>query len=281
MKLIEKMLAQYNAENSEALIHALREIMQKIAVAGLYRGGFFRYAAFYGGSCLRLFHGLDRYSEDLDFTLLRADGAFSLENYFQNIAQEFTSLGIDVTIQKRKKSVESPVESAFLKSNTIIHTLELTVPMHRDRTVKIKLEADTQPPLKFQTEEKLLLQPFSFYVRCLTLPSLYAGKLHALLFRKWKNRVKGRDWYDWEWYVRHQIPVDLTHLRERAVQSGDWEENVPFDQPALQSLLLKHINDVDFEAAADDVRRFILNPDLLQIWSVRYFSDLAEHIKIM
>src|SRR5690606_19814913 len=87
--------------------------------------------------------------------------------------------------------------------------------------IKIKIEVDTKPPLGFETEEKLLTKPFSFYVKCFALPHLFAGKMHALLFRKWKDNVKGRDWYDLEWYIRKGIPLSLNHFRLRAIDSGD------------------------------------------------------------
>lgn len=86
------------------------------------------------------------------------------------------------------------------------------VTFQTEKSIKIKIEVGTCPPLNFKTEQKLLLQPYSFMTRCFTLPDLFAGKMHALIYRVWKNRVKGRDWYDFECYVRHNVPLDFTHL---------------------------------------------------------------------
>lgn len=175
--------------------------MQQIALAGLYRGGFFNKAAFYGGSCLRIFLQLQRFSEDMDFSLLQPDVHFELDNYFEPITAEFKALGREVVINKKEKKKQTNVESAFLKEDTAIYNLQFRT----EQTVKIKIEVDVNPPTGFNCEHKLLLLPFSFMTRCYSLPDLYAGKMHALLFRNWKARVKGRDWYDFEWYVRNNI----------------------------------------------------------------------------
>jgi predicted nucleotidyltransferase component of viral defense system len=175
--------------------------MQQIALAGLYRGGFFNKAAFYGGSCLRIFHQLQRFSEDMDFSLLQPDVHFELDNYFEPITAEFKALGREVVINKKEKKKQTNVESAFLKEDTAIYNLQFRT----EQTVKIKIEVDVNPPTGFNCEHKLLLLPFSFMTRCYSLPDLYAGKMHALLFRNRKARVKGRDWYDFEWYVRNNI----------------------------------------------------------------------------
>lgn len=199
--MIKEWIESYEPQNIQETEQALREIMQEITLAGLYRANFFKHAAFYGGTALRIFHGLDRFSEDLDFTLLEKNPDFELETYFKAVIDEFNALGIHVSLKLKSKSVISNVDSAFLKSDTIWSELvfERTIPQIKLSTkpsIKIKVEVDTNPPLNFETENQLLMKPFSFYVNCLTLPNLFAGKMHALLFRKWKNRVKGRDWYD-------------------------------------------------------------------------------------
>lgn len=191
MSVIEQMLARYPAQERE---HALREVMQEIALAGLQRGGFFDKAAFYGGTCLRIFHGLPRFSEDLDFSLLAPDRGFRLEPYFDAMRSEFAAFGFEVAITAHAKSVDSAVVSAFVKQGTSLYDVQV----RGQRVLKIKFEVDTDPPPGFATEERLLVQPYSFYAKCYALPDLHAGKLHALLFRKWKNRVKGRDWFDFE-----------------------------------------------------------------------------------
>lgn len=198
--MIDSMLKRYSIKTADDYYQALREIMQEIVLAGLYRGGFFEKAAFYGGTALRIFYKLDRFSENLDFTLLKADKNSSLDPYFVAIEKEFHALGIEVEIKTKDKKFKTAVESAFLKSDTSVHILQLQSTHHQawaensKRPIKIKFEVDTQPPSGFATEEKLLLQPFSFYVKCYQSSDLFAGKLHALLYRSWKNRIKGRDW---------------------------------------------------------------------------------------
>jgi predicted nucleotidyltransferase component of viral defense system len=252
MNLLDQMLNRYPLTNAGQHDQALREVMQEIALAGLNRVGFFERAAFYGGTCLRIFHGLPRFSEALDFSLLQADPGFSLQPYFKAMLAEFEALGLQVEITTKQKSVDSQIESAFLKNNTQIFSLNI----RSTRKVKIKFEVDTLPPLGFDTEEKLLLQPFSFYVKCFALPDLFAGKLHALLFRQWKNRVKGRDWFDFEWYVRQGVAPNLAHFAQRARESGHWQTD-GIDKTELQLLLRQRITTVDFAAARQDVVKFI------------------------
>ena len=211
MTIYEKMLAQYGEKHEAATPNAAHEVMQQIALAGLHRGGFFDHAAFYGGTCLRIFHDLPRFSEDMDFSLIEKRDDIHLENYFQAIEREFQMAGLSVTIAKKDKKIFGRVESAFLKENTETYEIKFQT----KKTVKIKIELDTDPPLQFETEQKMLLQPYSFMVRCFTLPDLYAGKMHALVYRAWQRRIKGRDWYDFEWYVRNGIPLDFNHLQAR------------------------------------------------------------------
>jgi len=275
MSVLRQMLKKYDTTTTEGALNGLREVMQEVALAGLYRAGFFDKTAFYGGTCLRIFYGLPRFSEDLDFSLLASDVDFSLEPYFKAVRDEFLALGIDVEISAKKKTVSTGIESAFLKGDTRLFSLAV----HAEKTVKIKFEVDTQPPLGFATEEKLLLQPFSFYVKCFSLPDLFAGKMHALLFRKWKSRVKGRDWFDFEWYVRKETPMSLSHFISRAEQSG-YLQDEHLTEPEFRQLLHQRIEALDVEAAKTDVSRFVKDVEALKIWSRDYFHELARRIQL-
>lgn len=273
--LLERMLSRYDVQTAEAREQALREVMQEIALAGLNRAGFFERAAFYGGTCLRIFHGLPRFSEDLDFSLLQADETFSLEPFFKAVKAEFTALGLEVEFVQKRKTAESQIASAFLKSNTQVFDIRVG----GARQLKIKFEVDTLPPTGFETEQRLLLQPFSFHVRCFALPDLFAGKLHALLYRQWKNRVKGRDWFDFEWYVRNGVKPNIRHFAQRAMDSGDLSnaDNVA-SLHELQELLRRRIHTLDIQSAKQDVIRFLADPSALDIWSVDYFSQLVDRL---
>ena len=281
--MIKEWITEYNPKNEEEILDALREIMQEITLAALSRTDFFEKAAFYGGTALRIFYGLDRFSEDLDFSLLKVDEGFTLEPYFLAIHTEFESLGIKVSINEKEKAKRSSIESAFLKTETIWKELVLEDVLKQtgvksNKPIKIKIEVDRKPPLGFHTEEKLLIRPFSFYVRCFTLPSLFAGKLHALLYRKWKNRVKGRDWYDYEWYIKKGIPLDVGHFLSRAKDTRDWEAEFISGEKIIE--LLNHkIDSVSFTNIKEDVIRFIKDENVLSIWSAKYFKDLVEKMK--
>ena len=282
--MIKEWMDSYAPKTVQETEQALREIMQEITLAGLYRSNFFKEAAFYGGTALRIFHGLNRFSEDLDFSLLEKNSAFELAPYLEGVKNEFSALGMHVTFIQKSKAATSAIDSAFLKSETLWGELlvETNLPqfsLSQKPSIKIKLEVDTQPPLLFETENKLLIKPFSFYVNCFMLPYLFAGKMHALLFRKWKERVKGRDWYDLDWYIKKGVPVNLEHLAERARESGDWSEP-SLTKEQLHQLLIQRIRSVDMNRVKEDVIRFIPNPQELDIWTPNYFEQLIGYLKV-
>ncbi|MEA2049498.1 MAG: nucleotidyl transferase AbiEii/AbiGii toxin family protein [Campylobacterota bacterium] len=287
MNIIEQMLSNYKITSQADLINALKEVFQEIALLGLYQGGFFEKAAFYGGTALRILHGLPRFSEDLDFTLLEKNSDFNLEQYFSSIVDEFEALGITIDIsQKIKKDFKSDIASAFLKNGTSIHTLNIQVNdienildgVHSGKKLKIKFEVDTNPPLKFQTEAKTLLLPKTFNIITMTLPNLYAGKMHAVLCRKWASRVKGRDWYDYEWYVKRNTPLNLEHLQERMYESGDLDNNTILDKNLFKELMYKRINELDIDTAIKEVSPFIKDKSGFEFWSRDYFKLLTDKV---
>lgn len=272
-ELYNSMLVGYDLTTVQNRRNALFEVNQQIILAGLYNGGFFDEVAFYGGTCLRIFHNLQRFSEDLDFSLLAPNADFDFSNYFHPIIDAFALVGRDVEIQQKQKSGFPPIESAFLKDNTEVFDLVFRT----ERAIKIKIEIDTLPPSHFATERKLLLHPYSFWVNCFTLPNLFAGKMHALLFRSWKNRVKGRDWYDFEWYVRNNVPLAFTHFAERV-----WQFNqLTLTHDHFRNLLRQKMATTDISQAKADILPFVKNPKELDIWSNDYFLQLVDLLKII
>ena len=270
-EVYQKMLSRYDLSTEQKKRNAIFEVNQQIVLAGLYHGGFFDSAAFYGGTCLRIFHGLQRFSEDMDFSLLKPNDNFDFKKYFQPIIDEFAIVGREVEITKKDKRSFGKVESAFLKDTTNVYDISFST----EKSIKIKIEVDTQPPLEFSTEHKLLLQPYSFMTRCFTLPCLFAGKMHALVFRSWKNRVKGRDWYDFEWYVRNRVPLDFKHLQERIRQFNGLVVN----QEDFLEMLKDKLASTNINQAKQDVMPFLKNPNELNIWSNDYFLQLSQMIE--
>ena len=270
MTIYDQMVAAYAEQRGTATPNVEQEVMQRIALAGLHRGGFFQHAAFYGGTCLRLFHNLPRYSEDMDFSLIEKRDDIHIENYFPAIIEEFRLSGHEVDIVKKDKKIFGRVESAFLKENTEAYDIKFQT----KKTVKVKIELDTDPPLAFDTEQLALQQPYSFMTRCFTLPDLYAGKMHALVYRAWQRRVKGRDWYDFEWYVRWNVPLNFAHLQER-VREFNGEE---VSKESFMSQLREKLATTDIERVKEDVIGFVDHPHELDIWSNDYFLQLADRI---
>ena len=275
MTVFESMLASYAQGDGTATPNAEQEVCQKITLAGLHRGGFFDHAAFYGGTCLRLFHGLPRFSEDMDFSLTEKRDDIHLEHYFDAVREEFRLAGFDIEITKKEKKSFGRVESAFLKENTESYDIKFQT----HKVVKVKIELDTDPPLHFSTERKLLLKPYSFTVNCFALPDLYAGKMHALVYRAWQRRIKGRDWYDFEWYVRNEIPLDFEHLAVRIKEFGGADVGrVEFMRQLRQKLASADIDNVK-----QDVIPYIASEQVreLDIWSNDYFLQLAGMVRFL
>ncbi|MBB5021358.1 nucleotidyl transferase AbiEii/AbiGii toxin family protein [Desulfurispira natronophila] len=286
-RALETMLAKYNCSTTDEYVRALREILQEIALLGLWRSKFFEHAAFYGGTALRILYGLDRFSEDLDFSLLHPDPNFSLDAYRTHLEQELAAFGFKVHVDMKNKAVKSAVQSAFLKANTANELLVIQAdedfirPLPHKQTVKIKIEIDTNPPAGFDTEVHYLLNPVPFGVRVYSRPDLFAGKMHALLFRRWKNRVKGRDWYDFVWYLTHYPKLHLAHLEQRMRQSGDWQQPEPVTPDDIRLLYDQTVQAIDIEQARAEVEPFVHNRDALAIWSREFFLSLADRIEFV
>lgn len=280
--VIESMLSKYDCKNIVDYRNALKEIAQEVALCGLSRGGFFNKAAFYGGTALRVFYGLDRFSEDMDFSLMQSDSEFELSRYFTALEDELHSVGLEMSVEEKNKSKVSPVQSAFLKGNTLKHLLKIVPAKHtplqipNNEILKIKFEVDTNPPELASYENKYRLLPSPFVVRLYDKPSLFAGKLHALLCRNWKSRVKGRDFYDYVWYVSQKTSVNLPHLQKRMEQTGHWDSGKELTMPQLKKMLEGRFHSVDFEAVKKDVLPFIADSSKLDLWSVEFFCAITE-----
>lgn len=283
---VVEMLTQYKIKNSDEAENALKEIIQEIALLGLHRANFFEKAAFYGGTALRILYQLPRYSEDLDFTLFKKDPNFSLTPYFSAVEKELESYGFQVKIDSVDKKNKTDVESAFIKANTQIHLLKVeslkafAKNSQFNSKLQIKFEVDTDPISEFEYETRYLLAPISFPIISLKKPDLFAGKLHALLYRKWKNRVKGRDFYDYVWYLKNKIPVRINYLRQKAIQSGHIKNKDLQNLEQLKKILTVRFNDIDYDAAKKDVRAFIKDESELKIWNKDFFNQITEQLKV-
>ena len=281
-----KMLAKYEPKSVGDSLRALREIIQEVALLGLWRAKFFEHAAFYGGTALRILHGIDRFSEDLDFSLLAPNPDFNLVRYTASLEEELLAFGFNVRVEMVDKTVQTAVQSAFLKANTRSELLvieageELAGQVAAGQVLKVKIEVDTDPPPGFTTATRYLLHPIPFAVRSYSLPDLFAGKMHALLFRKWKNRVKGRDWYDFVWYAANHPELNLLHLEQRMRQTGHWSGEQPLSSAEFSELLVDAIDKLDVNQARKDVAPFIKDQQMLALWSPDFFSHVASRITL-
>lgn len=281
---LQSLLDRYQLLTLQDCENALKEIVQELALLGLWRAKFYEHAAFYGGTALRVFHGLPRFSEDMDFSLLKPSSALKLNSYLESIRAELASMGFTFQVESKSKAVATAVESAFIKGETRINLLTIGAPdalreqLPKLQKVRVKLEIDTDPPPGADYEVRTLLVPIPFQVKLFSLPCLFAGKLHAVLCRNWKARVKGRDFYDFVWYLGRNVPCHLAHLQKRMEQTGHWDPTLTLDLPLLQQRLRERFAAVDFEQAKSDVRPFIRDPDEQALWSRDFFVELVDRV---
>ncbi len=281
--VVEDMLKKYSCTTVDDYKNALKEIIQEIVLLGLYRAGFFDIAAFYGGTALRIFYGLDRFSEDIDFSLLKKSPDFNIAPYCKLIKNEMAAFGFDTEVTEKIKNVESNIESAFIKTGTLINLLQIEAisppisGVGKNELLKIKFEIDVNPPSGANYEVKHLLAPIPFYVRIFSAPSLFAGKVHAVLCRNWKNsRVKGRDLYDYVWYLSKAITLNIAHLEARMKQTSHLGENEKLNSLTLKKILKDKFLTINYEQAKMDVLPFIKDTRVLDLWSADFFNSITE-----
>lgn len=284
MLLVEEMIKQYNPETTEEVKAALKEILQSIVLVGLSRSGFFNKASFYGGTALRIFYGLNRYSEDLDFTLNEKDENFNFEQYFKTINEVALSYGLELEISYKTKKIDTPIESAFAKLNTYQALIKLKVNsnltkyLHKDELMKIKFEVDCCPSLGFNVESKWLDNPEYASVNILDLPSLFAGKIHAILCRTYKNNVKGRDYYDFLFFIRKRVKPNLEFLKYKLIETGKLTINDEFNTDIVKQMLINKIKTVDFAQIKNDAQKFIFKNENLDYFSRELFIDMIQKL---
>ena len=278
------MLKQHDISTIYDKKNALKEVIQEIILCGLSRAGFFKEVAFYGGTALRIFYGLDRFSEDLDFSLLEENQNFDLAKYFPILEKEVKSFGLNVEITEKEKSIDSDIKSAFLKGNTREHML-LFYPnspllgISSNELIKIKFEVDINPPKYASFEPQFKLLPAPYEVNLYDAPSLFAGKLHAVICRSWKNRIKGRDLYDYVFYLGKGTSFNLPHLRERLIQTGTIDSTSELALKDVKNLLIEKFDAIDFEQAKKDVLPFIKDTRSIDIWSSTFFKAITQNLK--
>ena len=282
--IIEQMLAQHKSETLADKKNSIKEVVQEIILCGLSRAGFFQTAAFYGGTALRIFHGLDRFSEDLDFSLMASDSDFRLDPYLPALEKELSAYGFHFKAEAKVKTNDSDVLSAFVKGNTREHILLCYADENLARSVvgseliKVKFEVDTTPPPYARFERQFRLLPIPYEINLYDMPSLFAGKLHAVLCRAWKSRVKGRDLYDYVFYLSNGTPVNLKHLNARLVDSGFEGARKDMSLDEIKEILFCRFKGIDYVQAKSDVLPFIRNPAALEIWSKDFFQSITNQL---
>ncbi|MHB1483714.1 MAG: nucleotidyl transferase AbiEii/AbiGii toxin family protein [Saccharofermentanales bacterium] len=284
-QIIEQMLKQHNNQTVYDKKNGIKEVVQEIVLCGLSRAGFFKTAAFYGGTALRIFYGLDRFSEDLDFSLKSPDTSFDFSEYLPILEKEVRSYGLNFKTEIKEKSVDSDIKSAFLKGNTKEHMLmfyadeRLAFSIGLNELIKVKFEVDTNPPKNATFETKYRLLPIPYEITLYDMPSLFAGKIHAVICRAWKNRVKGRDLYDYVFYISKGTAVNMAHITARLVQSGYIPAEKQITIEDLKEILSKRFTTIDYEQAKKDVMPFIKNHSALDVWNADFFREITKSLK--
>ena len=283
--VFEMMLNKYQPKDNNERENAIKEIVQEIVLSGLSRGGFFDKAVFYGGTCLRIFHGLNRFSEDLDFALLNKDEDFKIEDYFPAIKKELISYGLDMDVVKKEKSKgDNDIQSAFVKGNTQILLMTFfpnnNENVIKDQTIKIKFEIDTDNPKGGVVETKYRLLPAPYEIKVFDETTLFAGKIHAILCREYKNRIKGRDYYDYLFYCAKGTKINLEYLENKLKNSNKISNDTKLDLPLLKKMLQERFASVDYNLARKDVSNFITDQESLSLWSKELFLSTLDYLKL-
>lgn len=283
--VIETMLWKYNPQNNEERENAIKEIIQEIALAGLSRGGFFEKAAFYGETCLRIFYGLNRFSEDLDFALLKKNPNFKLTDYFPALKKEFSSYGIEINIEEKGKVLNSEIQSAFIKGNTLILMMSF-FPTNEDakkiipnQKMKIKFEVDTDNPEGGRTETKFRMLPAPYEVKVFDESTLFAGKIHAIICRNYKSHVKGRDYYDYLFYIGKGARFNLIYLESKLKSTGVITQNEKLTLEKVKEMLKMRFEIIDYASAKDDVSNFVSDKNVLKLWKKELFISTLDELK--
>ena len=285
MSSIQSMMERYQPQNAEAYRNALKEIVQEIALHGMSKSGFFQEGACYGGTALRSFYGLHRFSEDMDFSLVHPNPSFALSDYLPAVEEELSAVGLKMRVEQKNKTKVTDIQSAFIKSGTLIQIIsiqqtdEVLIPgIHKQEQLKIKLEVDTNPPPGAGFELRYALRPVPYVVRLYDKPSLFAGKIHAVLCRNWARRIKGRDLYDYVWYLSQDTPVNLFHLQKRLEQSDRWDSSKQLALQDTKDMLKERFSQLDFEAAKKDVIPFLSDASELDLWNAGFFQAITENL---
>jgi len=259
--------------------------MQEIVLCGLSRAGFFQKAAFYGGTALRIFYGLDRFSEDLDFSLTEKNPDFDLTYYFPMLEKEVSAYGMNVEIKKKEKQTDSAISSAFLKANTREHILlfyadeKIAKTITANENIKIKFEVDINPPAGASFENRFQMLPSPYAIKLYDESSLFAGKIHAVICRSWKSRIKGRDLYDYVFYLSHNASVNIKHLNARLIDSDFMSDGNELDLETLKNILYNRFDSIDYKSAKEDVRNFITDKASLDVWGADFFRQITSNLR--
>ena len=281
--ILEQMVEAYQPKNNEEKRNVVKEVMQEITLCALSKAGFFDVAAFYGGTALRIFYGLDRFSEDLDFSLMMKNKDFDLSTYVPSLKRIVQSFGLNVEVEIKHKTLDSAIQSAFLKGDTIEQFLlfypnDLVTGINKNEKVKIKFEIDTMPAGLATYETKYRLLPMPYSIKLYDEASLFSGKIHAVICRSWKSRVKGRDLYDFVFYLTRNTKFNLDHLREKLIESHYISQEDKFDVDFVKALLIARFNEIDFNDAKKDVLPFIKDTSILDIWSKEFFIAITSQL---
>lgn len=282
--VLKNMLDKYDIKNTTDETNAMKEIIQEIVICGLSRGGFFNEAAFYGGTALRIFYGLNRFSEDLDFALLEPNKDFDLSKYFSYIEKEVQAYGLNLFVSAKEKAKDSNIMSAFLKGDTKEHILMFFPNENLQnstslKSIKIKFEVDINPPSGANFEFKYKLLPSPHQVRLYDESSLFAGKIHAILCRNWNYRTKGRDLYDYIFYLSKGIKVNINLVREKLIDSNALDKKEEFNIEVLKMMLNNKFKEIDYNDAKEDVITFIEDKDSLNLWSLEFFTEISKNLE--
>lgn len=271
-RVLNAKIREYAPANPIEQENVLQELMQHYVLSSLSRAGLFAEAMFQGGTCLRIVYGMNRFSEDLDFLLKRPNPEFHWQSYLEAVRKDCKQEGISFELQD-KSQTGTAVRKAFLKTDSIGKILLLDLPFERyqARKIRIKLEIDSNPPEGSTFTTSYITFPVTTPLTTQSLESGFALKLHALLCRAY---VKGRDWYDFVWYIARKTQPDLSLLQRALLQMGPWAgQEINMNKLWVQEQMEMTIHRIDWSTARSDVQRFLplREQESLHSWGMEFF----------
>lgn len=272
---------------SDARKNLLREILQEVILCHMKEAGLFEDMAFHGGTSLRLLHRIDRFSEDLDMSLLVANESYDIAAKMRDLEVSLLNSGFRLEFQNKSKPTKA-IKVFYVNDSDILNQFAREIGnVIAGEKIKIKFELDVLPSDHQVFADSRVKSTFSVIVKSHDLTTCMGQKIHAVLCRSHfygMDIIKGRDLYDLEWYLEQGIIPNYNNLRECLIRGGPWEkQKLQIDRAWVVAEIHKSLQTKSFPMILEDLRPLVDSTIFESIsarWNKSYYSQLvAEKLK--